>query len=133
MVVIVTGLQQKGVFKERCGLVESRLRILVASAENNRYVKLAHVNSHAFGKGPKDGDVAFVKKWFIGLQFETSPPHPTSSTSINHTASANDVSSNSKLNVDLSDVIMTFKAAINRGYIMDRSDSTDVDVRYAKK
>ena len=114
-------------------MVESRLRILVASAENHDYVKLAHVNSHAFGKGPNDGDVAFVKKWFIGLEFVTNPPHPTSSTSINHRASANDVSSNSKLNVDLSDVIMTFKAAINRGYIMDRSDSTDVDVRYVKK
>lgn len=136
VVVIVTG-EEKRPFMECCGLVESRLRILVSSAENNRYVKLAHVNCHSYGKGPLDGDVPFVKKWFIGMEFDRNP---TSATSINHANPATANSGNStdptappaKLNIDLSDVINSFELAIDRG-MSSEAANTSVTVKYAKR
>uniref|UniRef100_A0A5K3G7H7 PAP_RNA-bind domain-containing protein n=1 Tax=Mesocestoides corti TaxID=53468 RepID=A0A5K3G7H7_MESCO len=54
IVVIVSG-EEKRCFTERCGLVESRMRVLVRNAENNHCVKIAHVNCRAYGKRPEDG------------------------------------------------------------------------------
>uniref|UniRef100_A0A5K3FGS5 polynucleotide adenylyltransferase n=2 Tax=Mesocestoides corti TaxID=53468 RepID=A0A5K3FGS5_MESCO len=136
VVVIVSG-EEKRCFMERCGLVESRLRVLVSNAESNRYVKIAHVNCRAYGKGPQDGDAAFVKKWFIGMEFDRNP---TSSTTLtNHTATAAVATTAAdssapppKLNIDLSDVISSFEIAIERG--MSAEDTrTSVTVKYAKR
>ncbi|VDM20814.1 unnamed protein product [Hydatigera taeniaeformis] len=142
VVVIVTG-EEKRPFKERCGLVESRLRILVSSAENNRYVKLAHVNCHSYGKGPLDGDAPFVKKWFIGMEFDRNPTSSTSLTNHSSTATAAAAASTTsqstdsstppaKLNIDLSDVINSFEVAIDRGMSADAATTT-VTVKYAKR
>ncbi|VDD84476.1 unnamed protein product [Mesocestoides corti] len=69
-IVVIVSAVEKRCFMERCGLVESRLRVLVSNAENNCCVKIAHVNCRAIGKGPEDGtDAAFVKEWFIGMEF----------------------------------------------------------------
>lgn len=132
LVVVVTG-DEKRRFKERCGLVESRLRVLVNNLENNRYVKLAHVNCRAFGKGPQDDDVEFVKKWFVGIEFDQSF---NSATSINNHAATihSNESPNSfpKVNVDLSEVIRNFEHAIERGN-SGENFGVYVTVKYLKK
>lgn len=144
VVVIVHG-QEKRAFVERCGLVESRLRVLVSNAESNRYVKLAHVNCRSYGRGPQDGDsVVHVKKWFIGMEFDRNPSASTPTTLLNnlHSAAAAASTGSSlsadpaqpppKLNIDLSDVISQFELAIDRGKLTDDS-ITEVVIKYAKK
>ena len=136
LVVMVSG-EEKMAFKECCGLVESRLRILVSSADNNAYVKLAHVNCHSYGKGPLDGDAAFVKKWFIGMEFDRNPISSNSSastTSMNHpTQSCLASAPPPKLDIDLSGVVNTFESAIDRGMSVEAAQSTSVTVKYAKR
>ncbi len=139
VVVIVTSEDKRG-FMERCGLVESRLRVLVSNAEANRHVKLAHVNCRAYGKGPQDGDATLVKKWFIGMEFERNPPTSTPTTLNNHAAAAAAAAASGndpnkappKLNIDLTDVIGSFEMAIDRG-MTDSDPSTRVTVKYAKR
>ncbi|VEL14652.1 unnamed protein product [Protopolystoma xenopodis] len=53
VVVIVIGRSLSS-FTGLCGLVESKLRVLVGNFEQNRYVKMAHINCRAYGPGPND-------------------------------------------------------------------------------
>ncbi|VDQ07938.1 unnamed protein product [Trichobilharzia regenti] len=132
VVVIVVG-NVKHTFIELCGLVESRLRVLVSNFELNRYVKMAHVNCRAYGKGPNDGDANFVRKWFIGMEFDR---HTSSLTStVHNNSSSNNNSNNSStdkptLNVDLSENISSFEKSIERGL---SSEDLSVSVKYVKK
>ncbi|CAH8506126.1 unnamed protein product [Schistosoma rodhaini] len=124
VVVIVVG-NTKHTFIELCGLVESRLRVLVSNFEVNRYVKMAHVNCHAYGKGPNDDDANFVRKWFIGMEFDRNT---NSLTSTVHNSNAS--SEKPTLNVDLSENISSFEKSIERGL---SSEDLSVTVKYVKK
>lgn len=116
---------------ERCGLVESRLRVLVCNTEVNRYVKIAHVNCRSYGKAPSDTS-DLVKKWFIGMDFDRNAGNST--TSLTHTPAATGEANAQppKLNIDLSDVISSFEKAIDRGGVPEESTAT-VTIKYAKK
>ncbi|CAH8524683.1 unnamed protein product [Schistosoma margrebowiei] len=124
VVVIVVG-NTKHTFIELCGLVESRLRVLVSNFEVNRYVKMAHVNCHAYGKGPNDDDANFVRKWFIGMEFDRNT---NSLTSTVHNPNVS--SDKATLNVDLSENISSFEKSIERGL---SSEDLSVTVKYVKK
>ncbi|CAL8080336.1 unnamed protein product [Calicophoron daubneyi] len=127
VVVIVTGSTKRS-FVELCGLVESKLRVLVSNFELNRYVKIAHVNCHAFGKGPSDGDAELVRKWFIGMEFDRNPNSLTNLTTMNNNSTAEKPT----LNVDLSENISSFEKSIERGLSND-DPSNMVTVKYVKK
>ncbi|KER30764.1 hypothetical protein T265_02907 [Opisthorchis viverrini] len=124
VVVIVTGSAKRS-FLELCGLVESRLRVLVSNFELNRYVKIAHVNCRSYGKGPSDEDAELVRKWFIGMEFDRNPNSLT--TVVNHTCTEKPT-----LNVDLSENINSFEKSIERGLSNDDLTNT-VTVKYVKK
>jgi poly(A) polymerase len=78
---------------EWCGLIESKIRILIGNLERNQHIQLAHVNPKCFDrekeikkddekessdkaseseepKPPKEPE--FCSLWFIGLEFERS-------------------------------------------------------------
>ncbi|CAH8843602.1 unnamed protein product [Trichobilharzia szidati] len=133
VVVIVVG-NIKHTFIELCGLVESRLRVLVSNFELNRYVKMAHVNCRAYGKGPNDGDANFVRKWFIGMEFDRHTSSLTSTVHNNNNNSNNNSNNSSTdkptLNVDLSENISSFEKSIERGL---SSEDLSVSVKYVKK
>ncbi|VDP91177.1 unnamed protein product [Echinostoma caproni] len=129
VVVIVTG-SVKHSFVELCGLVESRLRVLVSNFEMNRYVKIAHVNCRAYGKGSSDGDAELVRKWFIGMEFDRNPNSLTNLTSVNHNQNAG--TEKPTLNVDLSENISSFEKSIERGLTND-DPTNSVTVKYVKK
>uniref|UniRef100_A0A5K3FI03 PAP_RNA-bind domain-containing protein n=1 Tax=Mesocestoides corti TaxID=53468 RepID=A0A5K3FI03_MESCO len=152
IVVIVSG-EEKRCFTERCGLVESRLRVLVSKAERKCCVKIAHVNCRAYDKGPGDGaDAAFVKKWFIGMEFDREPISSTAAltnypataaadaataaaalaTAAAAAAAADSSAPPPKLNIDLSDVISSLEVAIERG--MCAGDTrANVTLKYARR
>lgn len=127
VVVIVTG-EEKRSFVELCGLVESRLRVLVGNFETNRYVKIAHVNCRSYGRGPQD-TTDLVKKWFIGMEFDRNANSLTSLTTVHAPSNGGE---KPKLNIDLSDNISSFEKSIERGISCDESTNT-VTVKYAKK
>lgn len=129
VVVIVTG-SVKHSFVELCGLVESRLRVLVSNFEMNRYVKIAHVNCRAYGKGSSDGDAELVRKWFIGMEFDRNPNSLTNLANVNH--SHNSTAEKPTLNVDLSENISSFEKSIERGLTND-DPTNSVTVKYVKK
>ncbi|TNN06458.1 Poly(A) polymerase gamma isoform 3 [Schistosoma japonicum] len=124
VVVIVVG-NVKHTFIELCGLVESRLRVLVSNFEVNRYVKMAHINCRAYGKGPNDDDANFVRKWFIGMEFDRNTNSLTSTVHNSNTAGEKPT-----LNVDLSENISSFEKSIERGL---SSEDLSVTVKYVKK
>ncbi|KAK4469022.1 hypothetical protein MN116_007488 [Schistosoma mekongi] len=124
VVVIVVG-NVKHTFIELCGLVESRLRVLVSNFEVNRYVKMAHVNCRAYGKGPNDDDANFVRKWFIGMEFDRNTNSLTSTVHNSNTSGEKPT-----LNVDLSENISSFEKSIERGL---SSEDLSVTVKYVKK
>lgn len=77
---------------EWCGLVESKIRLLVGNLERNQHISLAHVNPTCFdykkiavntqvnsgneddktqsGGNPTVSPTPFCSMWFIGLEFE---------------------------------------------------------------
>lgn len=131
IVVIVRG-EEKRAFVERCGLVESRLRVLVRKAEENCHVKLAHVNCRAYGRGPIDGEsVAHVKKWFIGIEFESNTSATITTTTKTTTVDTKTPFS-FKENFDLSGIISSFEYAIGRSPSTNDTN-TKVLINYAKK
>lgn len=102
---------------EWCGLIESKIRLLIANLERNIHINLAHVNPKCFDKVPskKDNIVTaksdesgeekpvvdgseneaeseFCSMWFIGLEFERS----------------------ANLNVDLTTNIQAFTDAVHK-------------------
>ena len=54
---------------EWCGLVESRIRVLIGYLEKNQHIKLAHVNPESFQKPQEPDSKVFCTMWFIGLVF----------------------------------------------------------------
>ncbi|XP_037914703.1 poly(A) polymerase type 3 isoform X2 [Hermetia illucens] len=99
---------------EWCGLVESKIRLLVGNLERNQHISLAHVNPKCFdiyrqkgsqnastnncdenSSNPSDENskpiAPFCSMWFIGLEFERME----------------------NLNVDLTDSIQSFTAQVH--------------------
>ncbi|KAH8862355.1 Poly(A) polymerase gamma [Schistosoma japonicum] len=101
------------------------LRVLVSNFEVNRYVKMAHINCRAYGKGPNDDDANFVRKWFIGMEFDRNTNSLTSTVHNSNTAGEKPT-----LNVDLSENISSFEKSIERGL---SSEDLSVTVKYVKK
>nr|CDS28351.1 poly(A) polymerase [Hymenolepis microstoma] len=139
--VIVSG-NEKRPFKERCGLVESRLRVLVSNLESIRYVQLAHVNSRSYGRGPRDEEAEFIKKWFIGIVFCDDPGQ--SATSVNHLATnhTNNNNNNStdsqssdhhRVNVDLTKEVRSFEHALERGTSSELTPNVVVTIKHLKR
>nr|XP_032804360.1 poly(A) polymerase gamma isoform X3 [Petromyzon marinus] len=63
--------------KYKVGLVESKIRILLANLERNDFISLVHINPKAFPdpvKNEAGGD--HVQRWFIGIVFKKSESSP---------------------------------------------------------
>lgn len=55
---------------EWCGLVESKVRLLIATLEHNPYIKLAHINPESFSQLETQREPnTHCSMWFIGLEF----------------------------------------------------------------
>ncbi|VDN98726.1 unnamed protein product [Rodentolepis nana] len=136
---VIVGGNEKRPFKERCGLVESRLRVLVSNLESIRYVQLAHVNSRSYGRGPKDEEAEFIKKWFIGIVFGDDPAQSTSVNHLatNHTNNNNSTDSQSsdhhRVNVDLTKEVRSFEHALERGTSSELTPSVVVTIKHLKR
>ncbi|CAO1396452.1 unnamed protein product [Diamesa hyperborea] len=55
---------------EWCGLIESKIRILIANLERNQHIQLAHVNPKCYEKPYTPKVPKHCSMWFIGLVFE---------------------------------------------------------------
>lgn len=77
---------------EWCGLVESRVRLLITSLERNQYISLAHVNPKCFDQIPNVESAPHCSMWFIGLEFKRTE----------------------NLNVDLTESIQQFTIAVHK-------------------
>ncbi|CAO1414618.1 unnamed protein product [Diamesa serratosioi] len=55
---------------EWCGLIESKIRILIANLERNQHINLAHVNPKCYEKPYTPKVPKHCSMWFIGLVFE---------------------------------------------------------------
>lgn len=58
-----------------CGLVESKIRLLVVNLEQDRHISLAHVNTKCFeykkaSANIQTNEAPFCSMWFIGLNLE---------------------------------------------------------------
>ncbi|KAL3314675.1 hypothetical protein Ciccas_006702 [Cichlidogyrus casuarinus] len=130
-VVIVVKGDQKTSFAELCGLVESKLRVLVANFETNPYVKMAHVNCRSFGRVEQD-EAEFSKKWFIGMDFDKNA---NTATSLRLNKLNNDAASGekTKVNVDLTENITSFERSIERSMDKPTENPPTFHVIYVKK
>ncbi|XP_019871884.1 poly(A) polymerase type 3 isoform X2 [Aethina tumida] len=55
---------------EWCGLVESKVRLLVGTLERNQYITLAHINPECFDQLESQKEPGVITSmWFIGLEF----------------------------------------------------------------
>lgn len=54
---------------EWCGLVESKIRLLIGSLERNQHITLAHVNPDSFQQASEPGTNGHCTMWFIGMVF----------------------------------------------------------------
>ncbi|KAJ8972165.1 hypothetical protein NQ317_010120 [Molorchus minor] len=55
---------------EWCGLVESKVRLLIGNLERNQYITLAHINPENFSMlEPQKDPSTNCSMWFIGLEF----------------------------------------------------------------
>ncbi|XP_053696849.1 poly(A) polymerase type 3-like [Sabethes cyaneus] len=97
---------------EWCGLVESKVRLLVQSMERNPHIKLAHVNPKCFkhhGDTSKDGELCSL--WFIGLAFDRTK----------------------NLNVDLTESIIKFTHTIHSQAGHLGKDGTNIEARHIRR
>lgn len=108
-IVLLVSSQSAEDHLEWCGLVESKVRLLISNLERNQHISLAHVNPKCFertksatGSNANAGagnDVAdnlvsapHCSMWFIGLEFEQAD----------------------NLNVDLTESIQQFTNAVHK-------------------
>ncbi|NXG80607.1 PAPOG polymerase, partial [Baryphthengus martii] len=78
------------------GLVESKIRVLVANLEKNEFISIAHVKPQAFPeKQELNKESGYVSKWFIGIVFRK-------------------VENAESVNIDLTHVIQTFTDTVYR-------------------
>ncbi|XP_012155930.1 poly(A) polymerase type 3 [Ceratitis capitata] len=118
---------------EWCGLVESKIRLLVGNLERNQHISLAHVNPTCFdykkgaantpnnsgndddksGANPPVCSAPFCSMWFIGLEFERTE----------------------NLNVDLTESIQNFtEHVIQHGVnIKMLKDGMNIEARHVKR
>ncbi|CAN0406659.1 unnamed protein product [Lampetra fluviatilis] len=62
---------------EWIGLVESKIRILLANLERNDFISLVHINPKAFPDPVKnEAGGEYVQRWFIGIVFKKSESSP---------------------------------------------------------
>ncbi|KAJ8959393.1 hypothetical protein NQ318_022081 [Aromia moschata] len=68
IVLLVTG--NSGDHLEWCGLVESKVRLLIGNLERNQFITLAHINPENFSmlESQKEPN-SHCSMWFIGLEF----------------------------------------------------------------
>ncbi|KAK6622866.1 hypothetical protein RUM43_008717 [Polyplax serrata] len=57
---------------EWCGLVESKIRLLVGNLERNHHITLAHVNPDSFQQPQEPESNVLCTMWFIGIVFATT-------------------------------------------------------------
>lgn len=57
---------------EWCGLVESKIRLLVGNLERNHHITLAHVNPDSFQQPQEPDSKVLCTMWFIGVVFATT-------------------------------------------------------------
>lgn len=83
-IVLLVGSQTPEDHLEWCGLVESKVRILIGHLERNQHILLAHVNPKCFeldgnsqnSRSLEEGQTQSITSstlcsmWFIGLEFE---------------------------------------------------------------
>ncbi|NXV74467.1 PAPOG polymerase, partial [Atlantisia rogersi] len=78
------------------GLVESKIRVLVANLEKNEFITLAQVNPQSFpGNQEPNKQSGFVSMWFLGIMFRK-------------------VEKSEKVNIDLTQVIQSFTDTVYR-------------------
>uniref|UniRef100_A0A8C9VT55 polynucleotide adenylyltransferase n=1 Tax=Scleropages formosus TaxID=113540 RepID=A0A8C9VT55_SCLFO len=99
----------------KIGLVESKIRVLVASLERNEYITLAHVNPQSF-PGSKDDRSDFVSMWFIGIIFKK-------------------VENAESMNIDLTGDIQAFTDTVYRqaSNVNMLKDGMKIDAMHVKK
>lgn len=54
---------------EWCGLVESKIRLLIGNLERNQHITLAHVNPDSFQQPQEPDSNVHCTMWFIGVVF----------------------------------------------------------------
>lgn len=57
---------------EWCGLVESKIRLLIGNLERNQHITLAHVNPDSFQQPQEPDSNVHCTMWFIGVVFAKS-------------------------------------------------------------
>uniref|UniRef100_A0A8C9T0V4 polynucleotide adenylyltransferase n=1 Tax=Scleropages formosus TaxID=113540 RepID=A0A8C9T0V4_SCLFO len=99
---------------EWIGLVESKIRVLVASLERNEYITLAHVNPQSFPGSKDESD--FVSMWFIGIIFKK-------------------VENAESMNIDLTGDIQAFTDTVYRqaSNVNMLKDGMKIDAMHVKK
>ncbi|GAB6025037.1 hypothetical protein CHUAL_010142 [Chamberlinius hualienensis] len=70
-IVLISSALTKEDHLEWCGLVESKIRLLVGGLERNPFITVAHVLPESF-QPPKQSTDSLTLQWFIGLQFSKS-------------------------------------------------------------
>lgn len=97
---------------EWVGLVESKIRILVANLEKNPYIKLAHVNPKQFAVSSNEED-GHISEWFIGLVFVKAD----------------------NVNVDLTYDIQTFMDTVHRQAMMTSmwKEGMKMEIKHVKR
>uniref|UniRef100_A0A8C9STI6 polynucleotide adenylyltransferase n=1 Tax=Scleropages formosus TaxID=113540 RepID=A0A8C9STI6_SCLFO len=98
----------------KIGLVESKIRVLVASLERNEYITLAHVNPQSFPGSKDESD--FVSMWFIGIIFKK-------------------VENAESMNIDLTGDIQAFTDTVYRqaSNVNMLKDGMKIDAMHVKK
>ncbi|XP_018566949.1 poly(A) polymerase type 3 [Anoplophora glabripennis] len=99
---------------EWCGLVESKVRLLIGNLERNQYITLAHINPESFAmlESQKEPN-AHCSMWFIGLEFAKTE----------------------NLNVDLTRDIQIFTKTVNKHAttIQMLKEGMRLEARYVKR
>ena len=111
-IVLLASSQSADQHLEWCGLVESKIRLLINNLERNQHIALAHVNPNCFQQA-QQLQTPFGSMWFIGLEFEKSE----------------------KLNVDLTDSVQGFADAVYRhaDNLKILKSSMEIEARHVRR
>ncbi|KAG4070505.1 hypothetical protein HA402_005737 [Bradysia odoriphaga] len=104
-IVLLVSSQSAEDHLEWCGLVESKIRLLINNLERNLHIALAHVNPKCFQQ-IQQLQAPFCSMWFIGLEFEKSE----------------------NLNVDLTENIQGFTNAVHKHAVNIKMLKTGMEI-----
>ncbi|KAL0274245.1 UNVERIFIED_CONTAM: hypothetical protein PYX00_006716 [Menopon gallinae] len=98
---------------EWCGLVESKIRLLIGNLERNQHITLAHVNPDSFQQTSEPGSNVHCTMWFIGMVFAKTE----------------------NLNVDLTYDIKSFTDTVTRQAYTSNiwKEGMKIDAKYVKR